>query len=105
MLAQAAEVESNDLQRYHLLSAIDILWLKSSAWPWPLVEFFFAHLADQDQVVADKYRDTLLRKITGRPLSAAWSGLTESEQAAYAVGLTRYALTGNLAGRMPMRTA
>jgi hypothetical protein len=42
--------------------------------------------------VADKYRDTLLQKATGHQLSAAWSSLAEPEQAAYAAGLTQYAL-------------
>lgn len=58
------------------------------------MEFFFAHLADQDHVVADKYRDTLLKKAVSRQLPAAWSGLSASEQAAYATGLTRYTLNG-----------
>ena len=65
LLAAAAEAETEEIRRYHLFSAVDILWLEQPAWPWKLVEFFFAHLADQDQVVADKYRDTLLQKATG----------------------------------------
>ena len=89
LLAAAAEAETEEIGRYHLFSAVDILWLEQPAWPWKLVEFFFAHLADQDQVVADKYRDTLLQKATGHPLPAAWSGLAEPEQAAYAAGLTQ----------------
>ncbi len=93
-LAEAAAGEPDESSRYHLFSAVDMLWLEQPAWPWQLVGFFFAYIADRDQAVADKYRETLLQKATGQPLSAAWSSLSEQEQSAYVAGLTQHALDG-----------
>ena len=90
LLAEAAEHESDELRRYHLFSAIDLLWREASAWPWPLVEFFFAHCEDVDPDVAAKYAQTLRQKALGRELSAAWAGLSDEDLATYAGGLLRY---------------
>jgi hypothetical protein len=102
LLAEAAEQETNELRRYHLFSAIDLLWREASAWPWPLVEFFFAHGEDVDPDVAAKYGQTLRQKAVGRELSAAWAGLSDEDLATYASGLLHYLTTGS---RMTQRLA
>ena len=90
LLAEAAGQETNELRRYHLFSAIDLLWREVSAWPWPIAEFFFAHVEDVDPDVAAKYAQTLRQKALGRELAAAWSGQSDEDLAMYAGGLLRY---------------